>query len=68
MTEAKTELNKGSFVFLVDHMSGFESLNQDFKTDEACRMRDMVIPNGEQKQGSMVNRNSTIKRVIDMQY
>ena len=67
MAEARKALNKGSFVFLVDHMSGFDSLNQDFSNDEACQMRDMVIPNGQQKQGSMINKNSTIKRVIDFQ-
>lgn len=61
------DLNKGSFVFLVDHMNAYQSLNEAFSITEACQIREIQIPHAIQKQSSMVPKNSTAKRIIDFQ-
>lgn len=67
MTEAYDEINKGAFVFVVDHASAYESLNTDFSVHEACRVREIEIENAQQQQGTLVSKNSPYKRIIDYQ-
>lgn len=68
MKEAREEMNRGRFVFVTDHAGAYESLTTDFSTLEACRIREIEVENGRQKQGTLVQRNSPYKRIIDYQY
>ncbi|XP_035710070.1 probable glutamate receptor isoform X2 [Folsomia candida] len=67
MKEAREEMNRGRFVFVTDHAGAYESLTTDFSTLEACRIREIEVENGRQKQGTLVQRNSPYKRIIDYQ-
>lgn len=67
MKEAALEINKGSFVYVVDHINAYESLSQDFISEEACRIRELPVLHTTQKESSMVQKNSSIKRIVDFQ-
>lgn len=65
MKEAYPEINKGSFVFVTDHAGAYEALTTDFTTLEACAIREIEIEYGRQKQGTLVQKNSKYKRIVD---
>ncbi|CAG7727676.1 unnamed protein product [Allacma fusca] len=67
LDETKRELLSGSFVFFMDQLSGYNTLNNKFSVKDSCSIQELRIPNAAQKQGSMVPKNSPYKRRIDFQ-
>jgi len=67
MKEARENLVKGSFVFLTDNAGAYASLKEDFSSKEACRIKEIAIDNSRQRLGTLVQKNSPYKRVIDYQ-
>lgn len=67
MKEAYQDIKKGSFVFLTDHAGGYQSLNEDFSIDEACNIRELEIDYARQRQGTIIPKHSSYKRIIDFQ-
>jgi len=67
LKEVVGELNGGSCAFVADYANAYETLTQDFTYYDACRIREIPIPFSKHNEGTMVQKNSKMKRIIDYQ-
>ena len=69
LADAKRHLFQGSSAFLSTDVSAYHNKNNNFTPEESCSVKEMNVPFiTVQNQGTMVPKNSPLKRVIDYKW
>ena len=68
IAEARNEMVSGSFAFIEPDMTTYVNLLQSYSTEEICSLRQFYLPySAPHLQGTMVPKNSPLRKVIDYQ-